>query len=467
VAGTARGYWLSVFCECLGAFEEYINGIGNVIGTNTNQKERNYLAEYYTSTPISGIKYIHGKLNKLQITPAYAQDGFGFNAFDGGPIQNLWKATRDASYALIVLASIILAFMIMFRIKVSPQLVITAQSAIPKIAFALIFITFSFAIAGLMIDLMNVSIAIVFLIFNASGVMQTNVFDAYNFLVNGRIANTNPHMDLGIITVYTYYMMMFITAYIMAAINTIGELSVVGVITGVFVLIGGIVAIPVVIIYSIIHFFKLIILSLKIYTSIIASIILAPLILLSGVVSNGFGFGKWLKDLITNLAVFPAMTLFWILAFMFLSMTMGILNDLTDLVGIGGNVGLIFDPNLSDGSTWNPPYAFGASLDSLLWLMLSFFSFTFIPSAAEIVKGILSGKGFGYGSALGEPSKLGMSGTGVGVGYLAGIGRNPDAIDSRTTRLGKWYEKGKTSVGKVAQSAHNTGAARKWWAPKK
>lgn len=436
--------------ECAGAVAEYMSGFGNVLLNENTQTKRNYLAEYYETTPISGIKYFHDKINKLKISSVQAQEGFGFNTFDRGPIQKLWKATRDASYALIVFASIILAFMIMFRVKVSPQLVITAQTAIPKIAFALIFITFSYAIAGLMIDLMNVSIAIVILIFRASGVMTTNVFDSFNFLINGRVANTGGHVDLGLITLYTYYMVSFVVAYIAATLSAVGEFTLIGVVGGLLTFIAGFLIIPVVIIYSFIHFFKLMITTLKIYIGIIASIILAPLIILAGVVSNGFGFGKWLKELAINLATFPAMALFWILAFMFLQMSIGKLDDIFDTIGTSGNLGLTFHPTLADGSTWNPPFAFGASLDPILWLMVSFFSFTFIPKAAEIVKGALSGKGFAYGSAIGEARgalpmavgayagmNLGESWSeksfprqivGMGIDHLNPIGRNARRI---------------------------------------
>lgn len=43
--------------------------------------------------------------------------------------------------------------MIMFRRKIDPQTVISIQSAIPKIIISLILITFSFAICGLMVDI--------------------------------------------------------------------------------------------------------------------------------------------------------------------------------------------------------------------------------------------------------------------------------------------------------------------------
>jgi len=43
--------------------------------------------------------------------------------------------------------------MIMFRIKINPQTAITIQLALPKLIITLLLITFSYAIAGFMIDI--------------------------------------------------------------------------------------------------------------------------------------------------------------------------------------------------------------------------------------------------------------------------------------------------------------------------
>ena len=45
-------------------------------------------------------------------------------------------------------------FIIIFRPHISPQAVATVQDSIPRIVIALILVTFSYAIAGLMIDVM-------------------------------------------------------------------------------------------------------------------------------------------------------------------------------------------------------------------------------------------------------------------------------------------------------------------------
>src|SRR5258708_14361646 len=56
--------------------------------------------------------------------------------------------------------------MIMFRVKISPQVVVSVQSALPKIAIALVLVTFSYAIAGFLIDIMYVFVGLFSLVFS-------------------------------------------------------------------------------------------------------------------------------------------------------------------------------------------------------------------------------------------------------------------------------------------------------------
>jgi len=71
--------------------------------------------------------------------------------------------------------------MIMLRVKISPQAVVTVQSAIPKLITTLILVTFSYAIAGLVIDLCNlVEALVVALLFSVKGVpLGNNLFPGW------------------------------------------------------------------------------------------------------------------------------------------------------------------------------------------------------------------------------------------------------------------------------------------------
>ena len=71
----------------------------------------------------------------------------------GGPLVefvfDFWKYTRNLAYAMLAVILLVVGFMIMTRRKTSPQMAVTAQTAIPRIVLAVIFITFSYPIGAL------------------------------------------------------------------------------------------------------------------------------------------------------------------------------------------------------------------------------------------------------------------------------------------------------------------------------
>lgn len=110
------------------------------------------IASLYENSPASGIVYFADLLNNIGLsTPAYAQEGIGFGSLS--PLLGLWKAFRNIAYLLFVIVFVGVGFAIMFRVRLSPQAVLTIQSALPRLVVALLLITFSYAIAGLLIDL--------------------------------------------------------------------------------------------------------------------------------------------------------------------------------------------------------------------------------------------------------------------------------------------------------------------------
>jgi hypothetical protein len=132
-----------------------------VAAANIPAKQNLWGLVFASDRPLSGISYAREKLQKLSLVPvAHARTvGFGFNKLE--VIQDMWKAFRDIAFGLFVIVAVVFAFMIMFRVKLSPQTVISVQSALPKIIVALILVTFSYAIAGLLIDLMYVVIGLI------------------------------------------------------------------------------------------------------------------------------------------------------------------------------------------------------------------------------------------------------------------------------------------------------------------
>ncbi len=74
-----------------------------------------------------------------------------------GVILTYWKACRNLAYALLTAVLVVFGFMIMMRKSIEPRVTMTISNALPRIAAALVMITFSFAISGLIIDVGRVT----------------------------------------------------------------------------------------------------------------------------------------------------------------------------------------------------------------------------------------------------------------------------------------------------------------------
>ncbi|MCX6726109.1 MAG: hypothetical protein NT052_02230 [Candidatus Shapirobacteria bacterium] len=108
----------------------------------------------YQFQPASGTHYLADlgrKIGVIQPTFAVANSFNSFTAME--PLQKIWTKFRDFSYIIFAIILVAMGFAIMFRVKISPQAVITIQSALPKVVIALILITFSYAIVGLILDI--------------------------------------------------------------------------------------------------------------------------------------------------------------------------------------------------------------------------------------------------------------------------------------------------------------------------
>lgn len=127
------------------------------------------------------------------IRPAYAQ-GTGFVGLQ--PLLGLWKVFRNAAYVLLALAIVILGFMIMFRRKIDPKTVLTVQNALPRVIMVLILITFSYAIAGFLIDLMYVVMYLVVSLFADAVEIDTATLMAHASGVQGLIGGNGGFNDL-------------------------------------------------------------------------------------------------------------------------------------------------------------------------------------------------------------------------------------------------------------------------------
>lgn len=111
----------------------------------------NIISIPFTNPPASGLYWAYTGLQNAGFIPKiYAAEGIGFAAIS--PIAKIWTIFRDITYVILVIVLIAIGFMIMFRMKLNPQTVISVENALPRIVISLLLITFSFAIAGFLIE---------------------------------------------------------------------------------------------------------------------------------------------------------------------------------------------------------------------------------------------------------------------------------------------------------------------------
>lgn len=398
----------------------------------------------YANPPASGIFWVSDTLKNAGLIPkTYAAEGIGLAAIM--PLMSIWKAFRDISYMLLVLVLITIGFLIMFRTKINPQTVITVENALPKIVIAMIFITFSFPIAGFLIDLMYVLIIIVIQILSPQ-LIETKVINNTQELVSqylnpsfGKIFPPNffkNYLPIGIdmynilpegIKLILTPIMQFIAGMIAGGIaksmmstnegiikslvksfNNIaggtfswGELPrLIGVILDILIfLFLAIFGMP--LLLGILVFFTLIFVIFRIffallfdYVSIILLIIFSPIILIFEALPGKNTFSFWIKNLMANLLGFVAVI---------------------TLILISSLIGATFNSLSKNSTVWAPPFIFGINADSLSGL-IGLGIFLLIPDLLKMIKGAVGAKGL--------PINLGL-GTffgGVGAAYGGAMG---------------------------------------------
>jgi len=407
--------YISTITETLKSF-----GIGMVDNTN-----RSAVADIFNTDnrDISAIKYFSNNFNKFSIIKdANAQEGFGFGAM--GTVRGLWTGSRNASYAIIVLIVIVFSFMIMFRVKLSPQLVISVQSALPKVFTALILATFSFAIAGLMIDLMYVFMGLVSALLSSATDGLIPFASIYSFISGNWLG---VHVS-GFLIVFVYmitYTLLFFISIVMSIMATLSSLSVFGSILSILFLL--------VVVWLIVlcfwYMIKIPWMLIKTLAAVYISVIIAPLQIIFGAIAPQIGFGQWIKNLIANLLVFPITGIFFWIAYIlvFKSFLVGV------EAGIEKNIFMelirMFGFNIEGfmpGNLWSPPLlGEGAEISGLIFAIMSFMVIVAIPKTTEIVKMLVMGTKFEFGSAIGDamgPVKM-AGGLGAEYGlntYVAG-----------------------------------------------
>lgn len=266
----------------------------------------NMIAQMYGHPPASGLAYVEDVINRINpVQPAYAQTGTGFVGLQ--PLLPIWKAFRDFAYAFFAVIFVAIGLAIMFRMKLDPRTVLTLQSAIPRIVVALLLVTFSYAIAGFMIDLLYVFMSLTILMFGRAGadvphfqgMYLTGGFGAIWGSLWGMIGGGTVAVVSGLTSAAGLLAGGFILGG--PAVTAIGtvigtSLAWVGIGAGVFLLI-----LLIIVLYIT---FKIFMDLLRAYIGIIIAVVLGPLQICLGVIPGFPGFGAWIKGLFTNILIF-------------------------------------------------------------------------------------------------------------------------------------------------------------------
>lgn len=348
------------------------------------------IALLYTQEPASGIQYIADIKSKITGETLAAQSGY--DALK--PTQALWTTFRNLTLLLYVIFFIIIGFMIIFRQRLNSNSVASIQAVLPKIIVSLILITFSYAIVGLMIDLMNFFIAVMIQILSSENVAKANSNNIYYegnvftfmlkdlFLKNiSGIFNSNDDIISGAIDQFGLPdLIEKFSSKILSAL-----------------------AVAVIGIMMLVATFRIFFMLLIAYVKVFFYTIFGPLMIGIGVLPNMPGFGPWIRNIAAQLATFVITILMIIFAAYFM--------------GVGKDHITSGEATITEGDGWNAPLLGGFTDEdgaNALKSLIGIGILLGIPSAAKIAQDSFKVKGGGIGGTIGGAAGA-VAGAGMGM----------------------------------------------------
>jgi len=360
------------------------------------------VAGLISTPPVNTAEYIAdvGSSLGLPIKAAYAQ-GIGYQALE--PILEIWKAFRNVVYMFFVLIFVAVGFMIMFRAKLNPQTVVTIESALPKIVITLLLVTFSYAIASLMVDLIYIAIYLIVGVFSLGGLIQNGSFQT----VVNQLLEKSP---------YTFIFVkgenILLTAPANALENLIGDLIGMdwweSLDEGTHLNLFGQLVKLILSAAVLVSLLKLLFSLLMSYLSIVLSVILAPFQILFNALPGSNAFMGWLKNLFANVIVFPAVAGLFLLAAVLIGpknqgTTCGPNSD--NPYCVADNVG--YYSSLHGGNSreiWVPPMMFnrdkGGLTTDAFQALIALGMIMLAPQLVTMIKKMLKVEGTGLGGAI-------------------------------------------------------------------
>ncbi len=260
----------------------------------TNQPNVNLVAHL-------GNEWVPGY--KESTTGLYAADKqSGHEELMDSGISNIWAKFRDLAYLFFVVVMIVIGFMIMFRSKLGGQTLVSLGNTIPNVIIGLILVTFSFAIAGLIIDVGGLITNFLASIFKGElvsienvGNLMKSVFTSGTAETTGIIAGSGGVAALG--------------GWGLGALATaIGGSAVLAILGPALVGVGLIAILLVLALLGIVFVgvIKLLITLYKAYFGILLGVALGPLQIMMGTIpGQNHMTMNWLLGIVRNVLVFP------------------------------------------------------------------------------------------------------------------------------------------------------------------
>lgn len=414
----------------------------------------------YNNPPTSSVYYLANlgeNMGLSIINPAYAQvGGSGQGILE--PVLKLWTAIRNIVYLIFIFIFLVVGVMLMLRQKISPQAVISIQAALPSLVIGLILVTFSYFIAALLVDLMFVGLQLVVHIFSTAGLPRAfgepaDIAQKGNVI---QLFGTAGFRNLG--TIYSGSFEQIVNSLGGGVLATEGITGLLGTIGGGLavgftfwpLLLGGgaglaapfvipVIIIIILLIALLIQMFRLLFGLIGSYIQILIFTIMGPLYILFGSIPGRSGaISSWMKGILANALVFPAV----LGAFLFAGMVLG-----TDFKNFNTTLPM-----------------FGEVSSNFIKVLIAYGILLGTPSIPDMVRkalGVSGPQGFAQAAMGGFMAGVGVGRAGATKGWNTAMG-STNAMRAAYQDQSAKYAAGVPEVKSPTVRAE-VGRFRRWW----
>jgi len=240
------------------------------------------------------------------VTSLYAQNSSsghesGYSELMHSGIVSLWNRTLNLSYVAFVIIMIISGFMIMYRHKLGGQTMVTIGNVLPGVVTALILATFSFAIAGLVIDMGGILTGLAAFILGEGAEINSisGLWGLMGAVFNGGVSTTTVVSGivggLGLGSAWAIGGLSFLAILNPVGAIVAGAVGAIGIILALVIV--GIIFVGAV---------KVLIVLYKAYFSLLLGVVLGPIqITLGAMPGNSAMISNWFLSILRNVLVFP------------------------------------------------------------------------------------------------------------------------------------------------------------------